>query len=312
MHYAFFVLFLLFGHLAHAQSYPSHPITLVVPGAPGGAVDAMARRMAVELRRRLNQAVVIEDVPGASGTLAASKVVRAAPDGYTLMIATPNELILAPLLVGHATYNHADFSLIGKIAESPIVLVSNPALKLHNLREVVDSAKNHKDGLTVGVVGANSIQALAAKALRASGLPLIDVPYLGAPSLLQDLVSGRIDLGVLTMESALLYRKSEQIDIVAALSGDRSAISEGGGPVDKSPVYSKIGISLWTGLVGPAHIPGPVIDRLSDALRDVLRDPVFAEQSATLGNVIVEFDSPFNFERRLVDERQRYLELLGR
>jgi len=193
---------------AQAESYPNHAITLIVPGVAGGAADSMARRLAEHLGKRLNQTIIVEDVGGASGALAAQRVLRAAPDGYTLMFSTPSEMILSPLSNEHLKYKLTDFTPIGKIFETPMVIVARSDLNIRGVDHLVRLARVQSDLFTVGMTGATSFQALYVAALeQAAAIHFVEVPYQGGPAVLQDLLGGRVDLAVTTPRHCAAIRQ---------------------------------------------------------------------------------------------------------
>ena len=165
--------------LATAQApYPDRPITLVVPNAAGGAADNLARSVADELGKRLKQSVVVENLGGASGAIAAQKVLHAAPDGYTLLFGTTSDMVVTPIANRAAGYAAKDFTPIGKVGTTPMTLVARPNLGVSTADQMAALAKQKPNGLSIGTTGNASLQAFAAVALqRAAGIDLLGVPY---------------------------------------------------------------------------------------------------------------------------------------
>lgn len=306
------VLFFLVRSLAFAQAapYPDHAITLVVPGAAGGAADSMARRLAEELSRRLSQPVVVEDVGGASGALAARRVLHAAPDGYTLMFSTTSEMIVSPLSNEHVKYKPHDFTPIGKIGTTPMVIAARPELNIRDIEHLVRLAKARPDAITIGITGATSSQALSVIALeRAASIDLLEVPYLGGGAVLQDLLGGRIDLALITLASALPYAKTRQISLLASLSAHRVNRVPALPSVSEYPLFKGVSMSTWAGLAGPPGIPTSIVDRLSSALHDISEDQRFIDVCAASGEEPSAYMTPSEFGVFLTKEYARYAEL---
>jgi tripartite-type tricarboxylate transporter receptor subunit TctC len=296
--------------LAQASSYPDHAITLIVPGMTGGAADSMARRLADELSRRLEQPIIVEDVGGASGALAARRVLHAPPDGYTLIFSTPSEMILAPLTNEHVKYRPHDFTPIGKIATTPMVIVARPELKIRDIEHLVRLAKARPGTLTIGITGANSAQALSVTALeRAASIDLLKIPYVGGTAVLQDLLGGRIDLALITLAGALPYSTTGQISLLASLSTHRSNLVPTLPSVGESQLFKGVSMSTWAGLSGPASMPMSIVRRLSDALHEISEDEQFMAVCAARGDELSAYMTPSEFETFLTKEYDRYADL---
>jgi tripartite-type tricarboxylate transporter receptor subunit TctC len=155
------------GLAAQAQApYPQRPITFVVPNAAGGAADNLARSFAEALGKQLGQSVVVENLGGASGSLAAQKVLRAAPDGYTLLFGTTSDMVVAPIAIKSVGYSAKDFTPIAKVGSTPMTLVARSNLGVSNAEQLVALAKQKPGGLTVGTTGNASLQAFATVALQ--------------------------------------------------------------------------------------------------------------------------------------------------
>jgi len=295
---------------AQAESYPNHAITLIVPGVAGGAADSMARRLAEHLGKRLNQTIIVEDVGGASGALAAQRVLRAAPDGYTLMFSTPSEMILSPLSNEHLKYKLTDFTPIGKIFETPMVIAARSDLNIRGVNHLVRLARVQSDLFTVGMTGATSFQALYVAALeQAAAIHFVEVPYQGGPAVLQDLLGGRVDLAVTTLATALPYAKSGQLTLLASLSDHRLALLPNLPSISESIALKAVSMSAWAGLAGPPNMPRWIVDRISDALHQVVDDEQFMAICASRGDELSTYMTPAAFGEFLSQEYLRYAHL---
>ena len=298
----------LMGRSAWAQgSYPTRPVTFVVPNAAGGAADNLARSIAEEMGKRLGQTVVVENVAGASGAIAAQRVLRAAPDGYTLLFGTTSDMVVTPIANRTAGYSARDFTPVGKVGVTPMTLVARPGLGVNTADQLAALAKGRPNGLTVGTTGNASLQAFAAVALqRAAGVDLLGVPYKGGAPMLNDLLAGQIDLGVLTLPGALAQVRAGKLVMLGVLSRERSIAAPEMPSINESRAFKGATVEIWAALAGPPGLPAPVLDRLSGALKDLLTDKDFADRRARLGDMAVPYATPAEFGRFLQEEDERF------
>jgi len=248
----------------HADDdYPTKPIRLIVPYPPGGGTDLSARIVADALGRRLGQQVVVENRPGATGAIGSSFVVKAAPDGYTLLWNSTDSIILVPALREHSPYKVPDdFSFIARFAENGMVLAINASLPVKTLPEFIDYAKAHPGELHFGSTGiGGSVHMGTLLFEKFSGTQMIHVPYPGVAPLLVDLLGGRIEFGLITPITIAPYVNSDKIRMLAITSQARhpllpdiQTLKEAGLPEATTTV--------WYGLFGPANLPAPVMERL--------------------------------------------------
>jgi len=292
---------------AQAAAYPERPITLVVPNAAGGAADNLARSIAEELALRLKQPVLVENLGGASGALGAQKVLRAAPDGYTLLFGTTSDMVVTPIANRGAGYAVRDFTPIAKVGVTPMTLVARPGLGVQTVDQLVALARRKPNGLSIGTTGHASLQAFAAVALqRAAGIDLLGVPYKGGAPLLNDLLGGQIDLGVLTLPGALAQARAGKLVMLGLLWPQRAGSAPDMPTVNESVSVKGVSVEIWAALAGPPGLPAPVVDRLSRAVQDMLADKAFAERRARLGDMAVPFAPAAEFGRFLAAEDERY------
>ncbi|MBS0538691.1 MAG: tripartite tricarboxylate transporter substrate binding protein, partial [Proteobacteria bacterium] len=211
------------GSNAAAQSNPSKTISLVVPFAPGGGHDSMARILAQQLTTELGQQVIVENKPGANGMLGADLVARAKPDGLTILFASPAEIVIAPTVYKSMRYDpFKDLMPVTLAGTTPIAIVANPSVGVHTLAELIAKAKSDKDGLAYGTPGEGSSQHLAGAWLsQITGAKLVHVPYKGAGPATNDVVAGHIPLAIVGMAPVLPFIKSGKLIAVAVTSHDR-------------------------------------------------------------------------------------------
>jgi tripartite-type tricarboxylate transporter receptor subunit TctC len=296
---------------AQAQaSYPQRPVSFVVPNAAGGAADNLARSFAEALGKQLGQPVVVENLGGASGSLAAQKVLRAAPDGYTLLFGTTSDMVVAPVAIKSVGYSAKDFTPIAKVGSTPMTLVARSNLGVSNAEQLVALAKQRPGSLTVGTTGNGSLQAFATVALqRAAKIDLVGVPYKGGAPLMNDLLGGQIDLGVAVLPGILSQVRGGKLTMMGVLSDKRSPLAAELPTLGETLAFKGVSVEIWAGIAGPAGLPPEVVDRLSQAVKAVLEDARYVEQRARSGDSSVPFAPPAEFGRFLLAEDLRYREL---
>jgi tripartite-type tricarboxylate transporter receptor subunit TctC len=265
---------------AHAQSFPSRSITLVVPFPPGGSTDVTARIMADKLRPILGQPVIIENVGGAGGSIAVGRVARAAPDGYTIDIGQWDTH------VGSIIYNlnhdlQADFAPVGLISINPQLLVAKKALPADDLKTLVGWMKaNPGEAKFVNQNAAAQVTGILME--KATGTQVTYIPYRGAGPAMTDLISGQVDLLVIQGAAALPQVRAGTIKAIANLSPQRSAAMPDIPTSDEGGVAGWY-MSGWFGFFAPKDTPKDVVGTLNGAMRQVLADPAVKTKFFELG-----------------------------
>jgi tripartite-type tricarboxylate transporter receptor subunit TctC len=258
---------------ALAQIYPNHPITMLVAFPPGGADDAIARIIQDPLQKVLGQQIVIENVGGAGGMIAAAKAARSAPDGYTILLHQDALAAGMTLYPKHTFDAVKDFVPIGLINTAAITLAGRSTLPANNLKELVAWMKKHGSDVKVGHPGVGSFGHLAdVLAMQELGVKVTQVPYRGAGPALVDLLAGQVDIGPISAVVAGPLVKSGKLKAYAVIGRKRFA----GLPDLPTMVelgYKKLNIDFWHMLLAPAGTPRPIVDKLNSALRTALTDP---------------------------------------
>lgn len=258
---------------AAAQTYPNHPVTMLVAFPPGGADDAIARIIQEPLQNALGQPVVIENIGGAGGMLAAARAARAAPDGYTILL-HQDALAAGMTLYPNRTFDaEKDFVPVGLINTAAVTLAGRPNLPPNNFKELLRWMKQPGQNIKVGHPGVGSFGHLAdVLVMEELGAKVTQVPYRGAGPALVDLLSGQVDLSPISAVVAKPLVKSGKLKAYAVIGRKRFAglpdlptMSELG--------YKKLNIDFWHMLLVPAGTPRPIIDKLNSALRTALADP---------------------------------------
>jgi len=296
----------------HAQAaFPQRPLTLVVPYAAGGEADITARRMALALAQELGQPVVVENLAGASGGLAARRVLRAKADGYTLMFGTTSDLVVAPAVNPQLGYQSSDFSLIAMYGRTPMALVVRAGLGLQSIDAFVDEARRQPGRLSMGATGRQSLQALAAQSLaRAANVQLLHVPYQSGSQLMHDLASGRIDAVVVPLPAALHQARQWGHIVLGTLSATRSSASPQTPTVNEGGALKGVVSEIWAGLVAPAGLAPEVVTALHRAVQALLINPTLHALRMSLGDVPAEPMSGAEFAQFAKAEEARVHEVV--
>jgi tripartite-type tricarboxylate transporter receptor subunit TctC len=269
---------------ASAADYPAHPITLVVPYAAGGGNDVIARIVAERMSTSLGQQIVIENRGGAGGTIATRQVARAAPDGYTLLIAT-SSLAINPSLYPNAGYDpRKDFAPIGLIASSSNVVLVHPSVPAKSIKELIALAKGAPGKLTFASTGTGSSVHLAAELFAGmAGVKITHIPYKGSGPALNDLIGGHVTMMFSTMASAAgLVRDGGKVRAFAVTGAKRSELFPDLPTVAEAalPGYEAV---LHYGIVAPAGTPPDVVGKLNTALNGSLADAEVKKKLAVEG-----------------------------
>jgi tripartite-type tricarboxylate transporter receptor subunit TctC len=283
---------LLFGLLAAALSqaagaqapYPDHPIKILVPFAPGGATDILARIVANGLAEKLGQPVVIENKPGAATIVAATAVAKAPPDGYTLMVASASTLTVNPVLRRSLPYDPIrSFSHLGPMARMDLVIVVNKDSPVMDLKGFVDRVRSSPGTLSYATFGAGSSVHFAAEMLfDAATMKMVHVPYNGSSPSLAALLGNQVNSAFDTAVASGPFIKSGRLRALAVLSSHRSASLPDVPTVTESG-YPDVNYDTWFTLVGPAGLSTDVRRKLESALEHVLRTPSVRKQLLDAG-----------------------------
>jgi tripartite-type tricarboxylate transporter receptor subunit TctC len=295
---------------ARAAIYPSRPIMLVIGFAAGGPLDVVSRIIAQGLSTRLGQQVVVENRPGATGTVAAGQVARAEPDGHTLL-AIPATYAASAALFRRLSYRPVeDFSMVSMTTEFPYVLVTYSDHPIRTIADLIAAARTRSAPLTFGTSGVGSVQHLATELFaNRANIKLQHVPYRGGAPAITDLLGRRIDFVLDQPTSLMDLIKDGRFRALAVTGGtrffslpDTPTISESG-----FPGYAATG---WQGLVAPSGLPESVLNRLNTAVTGVLAEPAVAGQLRTLGND-PRSSTPEEFKARLAAEIKTWTEVVA-
>jgi tripartite-type tricarboxylate transporter receptor subunit TctC len=262
---------------ALAQSYPAKPVSLMVPYPAGGLSDVIARSVNTTLGKNLGQTVIVENLGGASGSIAAQKVLNGPSDGYTVFQGSPNELILAPLAISSIKFKSEDFRLVQMIATAQIAFLAKKDLPVNSVDEFVEYArKAAKDGkaLTFASVGPGSFYHLLGEHLsKVTGIPMIHVPYKGAAPAEQDLMAGQVDFFLAPYGKKYdEMHKTGRVKVLAMLNAERLESVKQYPAISESQQLKDFTFKIWTGYFVKKDTPEPVVGALHKAITATLGD----------------------------------------
>ena len=298
--------------LVHAADapYPNKPVRLVVPFAPGGSSDALARIVGQKLGTKLGQPIVIENKPGAGTTIGTAEVAKSPADGYTILLA-PAPFVIASLMYPGLPYDGArDFAGVALLASSPLVITANASFPASTPQELVALAKSKPGELTYGSPGNGSVPHLATELFKLrTGTNLTHVPYKGAGPAVTDLLGGNISLLFASPIEVSQHVKAGKLKYIVASTSTRSGVLANVPTVSESLGVADFDVVAWFGIVAPAATPKPVVAKLSREIGEVLASPevqeTFTAQGAQLSYLAADA-----FERFLAHEREQWAQVI--
>ncbi|VCU70820.1 Tripartite tricarboxylate transporter family receptor [Pigmentiphaga humi] len=275
---------MLAASLAHAETYPSRPITLVVPGPAGGTPDAVARMVGEQLRTRLGQPVVIENKAGASGFIGTQAVARAAPDGYTLLMGFAQTMAVSPATYKKLPYDPIkDFEPVARLVEFELALATPASVPADSLPHLVSWLQAGRGKYSYGSFGAASPSQFAGDMFnRAARLDMQHVPYKGSAPLVTDLVGGQVQFGFLVLQAAQQLAQDGKLKVLA-VTGARRQPTAPNVPTMAESGYPDVNATGWYGLYAPKGTPAAVVSRLETAVRDALDDADIRQKLVSQG-----------------------------
>jgi tripartite-type tricarboxylate transporter receptor subunit TctC len=290
---------------AGAASYPDHPVRIIVPFAPGGATDLIARLIARHLGDSLHQTFIVDNKPGADSALGTAMVARAAPDGYTLLFTNDATFVLNPLLLHNLPYDaHRDLVPVATASYLNLALAVPGSLPVRTFQDLVAYTKANSGKLSYGSTGVGSQPQLMGEAYKKlTGTDIVHVPYKSTGLALTDVLGGRLVFGFPAISSAEGFVKSGQLRILA-ISGDRRSPLLPDVPTFKELGYDAMDIGAWNAFLAPAGTPRPIVDKLNGAINAALRDADVDRELANRGMLpMVKTPSQFGDYMRSESER---------
>lgn len=295
---------------AAAQPFPSKPITMVVPYAPGGNVDVTARVLQAAIGDALGQPVVIENRPGGAGLIAGDYVARADPDGHTLFVGSNGPIILGPLTMAKPAYQWEQaFAPVSSLAIATNMLLVRPSLPVKSVKELVDYAKQNPNKLTLATSSIASINHFLGELFKLkAGITWTEVHYRGNALAINDLIAGHVDVGFQQLVDAAQHLRSGKLRALA-VPGKVRAAAVPDVPTMAEAGYPEVDGVTFNGIFAPKATPRPVIDRLSGVVRAALQKQNAIDQLAALGSQ-ARGSTPEEFTRFLQDETSKWGELV--
>jgi tripartite-type tricarboxylate transporter receptor subunit TctC len=274
---------IIFATAAAAETYPSHPIKIIVPTPAGGPVDVMARIVASALPAQLGQTVFVENKPGAGNTIGSKAAATADPDGYTLMVSAASGLIMSPMIIKNAGYDAASFAPVALIAETPQVLVINPSLPFKSVAELVAFAKANPGKLNYSTGGIGTLPHLNAELFKsASGANIVHVPYKGGGPALTGVVAGDVQMTFDTLATSLQLIEGGKLRALAIV-GPKRAPDLPDVPAMPEIGYPALTSGAWTALLAPRATPPEIVVKLNAAVNAALKAEPMKSALAKVG-----------------------------
>ncbi len=302
---------------ARAQAWPSRPVRIVVPFAPGGTTDVLARALAPELQKAFGQPFVVDNRPGAGGNVGAAEVARATPDGHTLLLGTVGTHAINAALYDRLPYDHLrDFAPITLLANVPNVLVMNPAkaaaARIHSVADLIRHAKAHPGKLNMASEGNGTSIHLAGELFKTmTGTFMVHFPYRGSGPALVDLIGGTMDLMFDNLPSSMPHIRSGKLKALAVTGSTRSltmlelpTVEEAGGATLKG--YEA---TSWFGLLAPAGAPPDIVSRLQQETAQALKAPALRERMLAQGAIPSGMSSAA-FTRLIASETRKWAKVV--
>jgi len=278
------------GGAALAQDYPSRPIRVIVPFAPGGVVDVTARLLTQKMTERLGWNFVVDNKPGGNGFIAVTIAAKAPADGYTLLAAHSGEFAVNPALFPNVPYElDRDFTPITMISDTPMLLVANAKEPYNTIQELVAAARKDPGKLAFSSPGSGSVNHLAGEWFSIeSGAKLMHVPYKGGAPAVAAVASGEVQLGVVAVPAVMPHVQSGRVKVLGLTTARRSPYNNAWVPANEAGVKN-VDASNWVGLFAPKGVPADIAARLQAEVAKILQEPEvkkrFAEAGAEVGGM---------------------------
>ncbi len=295
---------------ASAQSYPTKPIRLVVGFAPGGAADYVARAISESLSRALGQSIVVENRAGAGSSIAADYVAKSAPDGYTLLIASPSGISVNPALNPKIGYSARDLAPISKVSSSPLVVAVNPGIGVNSIKDLIAAANKAPGQINYATSGNGSAPHLASVLFtRLAGIDMVHVPFKGGGPAVQSVLAGDTQVTFATPPSVLPLVQAGRLRALAVTSRVRTPL------MPEVPGMEEAGLagyemSFWYGLFVPAGTKPEIVKRLFNATVSALQQPEVKQAFAREGTETAASRSPEEFAAFLAEDAKFWVRLV--
>ncbi|WP_423460690.1 Bug family tripartite tricarboxylate transporter substrate binding protein [Ottowia sp. VDI28] len=271
---------------AWANGWPDRTIRLIAPFTPGAATDFVSRALAQKLSDQLAQPVIVENRPGAAGTIAAEAVAKAQPDGYTFLFGEPGGLTVAPAVTRHLRFNALrDLTPVAQAVSLPMIVLAHPSVEADSLQALASLAR--RKSLDYATNGTGSVQHLSMELLASRlGIKMTHVPYRGGSLAINDLIAGQVPLSLLTVPTAATYIKSGKVKALGILDSQRAPLLPDV-PTAQEQGVKDASVPIWGGLFAPSQTEKTIIQRMSESIRLALGDPALRQRLEDAGNDVV-------------------------
>jgi tripartite-type tricarboxylate transporter receptor subunit TctC len=293
---------------ARAQPYPSRIIRIIVPFAAGGGSDIVARLLADRLGKRLQQTIIVENKPGAGAVIGADLVAKSAPDGYTLLFATPGPQILNPYLLKSLPYDPKDFVAVATLLMSVNLMVVSSSVPAKTVRELIDYAKANPGKLNFASSGIGTSSHLAGELFKSmANIEITHVPYRGNALALQDVVAGTVQISIDAISALLPHVRSGALRALAVAAPERSVVlPEVPTVAETLPGYDASSINY---ISAPAGTPAPIVERLNREINAAMAEADVRDRLVELGLVQIT-ESPADLEKRISAESEKWKKVI--
>lgn len=301
-------VFLALGCGAHAQQYPTKPIRLIVAFAPGGVVDTAARVLTKQMSERLGWQFVVDNRTGGNGIIGGGIVAKAAPDGYTLLMAHTGELAVSPWIFKNIPFDyHADLVPITMVNDGPMLVIVNVKSPIASFKDLIAAAKAEPGHLAYGSPGSGAVNHLAIEWLAlAAGIKLLHVPYRGGAPAVAAVAQGDAVLTAAGVPGVLPHLN--RLRVLGVTTARRWDFGRDWPSAHESGMTG-VDASIWTGLFAPAGTPPAMVNRIYSAVAATLKQPELRERFATLGSEPVSMP-PAQFQKRVREDAERYRKIV--
>jgi len=293
------------GAAAWSQAYPAGPMRIVVPFAPGGSTDIMARTIAQQLTERFRQQVLVENRPGASGTIGTAFVAKSPPDGHTMMLVQVS-FVSNPSLFKELPYNQSrDLTPVTNLATGPLNLTVHPSLPAKSVKQLIALARKHPEQINYGSPGAGSISRLACSLFnQMAGVKMTHIPYKGSGAAIADMLSGQVQFYAPNLFLSLPFVRAGKLHSLGVTTAQRSPIAPDLPTIAESglPGYE---VSTWFGIFVPSGTPRAAVNQLNQALAEIMKSRVMQERLAKDGLTGVA-STPEEFAKEVARDTEKY------
>jgi tripartite-type tricarboxylate transporter receptor subunit TctC len=290
---------------ARAEDYPTRPIRFILPVPPGGSVDTMARIMAEKLRQKLGQPIIVENRPGAGNLIGIDAVLQAAPDGYTFLFGPGSPVIITKLLSPNRTLDNEALEPVSIVATNPVVHVVHPKVPAKTLAEFIAYAKANPGKLNYASAGDGGVPNLTAVMFqRKAGVTFTKVPYRGVSLAMTDLLAGQVDMIFVDISTAIEHIRGGNLRVLGVAANkrhpalpDTPALTE---------LYPDVISETWFGIYAPPATPSAIINRVSKAIAEAVREPDVTKRLQDMGDIEAVGSTPAQMAAFLKDEKARW------